>query len=182
MFYPLRLTPFTSSLSRSYIIPALLFNPILFLHSLNTILSRILPPILIPNVAVQPAPYTAKGPSAQHPHLDIHASDRLCWSYTIVMVGVQLVAFSRVQTRREERRERIKRKKEAGKQKRSEEIGWGLDGGSDETCHKSTGAVSLNGRSLESTNGDPGKTLKVFDRASDSEDKDSGSEGSEVIL
>ena len=183
MFYPLRSTPFTSTLSRSYVLPAILFNPILFLHSLNAILSRILTPVIIPNVAVQPAPYTAKGPSAQHPHLDVHASDRLCWSYTIVMVGVQLVAFSRVQRRREERKERVRRKKEGDMSNVSQEIGWGMDGGSDGAYQKSAGPASPNGRSLDSSssygsNEYPRKTVVVPDDPID----ESGSEESEVIF
>ena len=103
------------------------------------------------------------------------------------MVGVQLVAFSRVQTRREERKERIRHKKEGDRPKGFQEIRWGMDGGSDGACHSSTGATSPNGRSLDSSspygsNGYPRKTVKAFDDASDSEEKDSGSEESEMIL
>ena len=99
------------SLTTNYLLPAILLNPVLFLHSLNTILSRILPPV-IAATPVQPAPYSALGPSANHPHLDIHASENLCWSYTAVMVCAQLFAFGRVSQRREEGRERRERKRE----------------------------------------------------------------------
>jgi len=95
----------------TYLIPAILLNPVLFLHSLNTILSRILPPI-VAAVPTQPSPYSALGPSANYPHLDIHASDNLCWSYTAVMVCAQLVAFGSVSQAREEGRERKVRKRE----------------------------------------------------------------------
>jgi hypothetical protein len=99
------------SLTTTYLRPAILLNPVLFLHSLNTILSRLLPPI-VAATQVQPAPYSNLGPSANHPHLDMHASDNLCWSYTAVMVCAQLVAFGSVSQSREERRERRERKRE----------------------------------------------------------------------
>ncbi|MCJ1400081.1 hypothetical protein MMC11_003284 [Xylographa trunciseda] len=99
------------ALTTTYLIPAILLNPVLFLHSLNTILSRILPPIVVA-VPIQPSPYSTLGPSANYPHLDVHASDNLCWSYTAVMVCAQLVAFGSVSQAREEGRERRERKKE----------------------------------------------------------------------
>ncbi|MCJ1395554.1 hypothetical protein MMC18_008440 [Xylographa bjoerkii] len=99
------------ALTTTYLIPAILLNPILFLHSLNTILSRILPPI-VAAVPIQPSPYSTLGPSANYPHLDVHASDNLCWSYTVVMVCAQLVAFGSVSQAREEGRERRERTRE----------------------------------------------------------------------
>ena len=68
--------------------------------SLNTILSRLLPPIIV-DAAKQPPPYSTFGPSAQHPHLNIHASEKLCWSYTFLIVCAQLAAFGRVSGCRE---------------------------------------------------------------------------------
>ena len=78
--------------------------------SINTLLSRLLPPITV-DVAVQPPPYSTFGPSAEHPHLDIHNSEGLCWGYTFVIVCAQLVAFGRVSERREEykRKARLRR-------------------------------------------------------------------------
>ncbi|MCJ1288016.1 hypothetical protein MMC26_007369 [Xylographa opegraphella] len=99
------------ALTTNYLIPAILLNPVLFLHSLNTLLSRILPPIVAAG-PIQPSPYSTLGPSANYPHLDVHASDNLCWSYTAVMVCAQLVAFGRVSQAREEGRERKERKRE----------------------------------------------------------------------
>ena len=83
--------------------PAIFLNPILFLMSVNTILSRVLPPVLV-EASVQPPPYSTFGPSAEHPHLDVHASDGLCWGYTLFIVCAQLVAFGRVSERREEQK------------------------------------------------------------------------------
>ena len=99
-FFDMRLT-----LSTNYVIPAVLLNPILFLHSLNALLSRLLPPITI-DAPLQPPSYYPLGPSAQHPHIDMHVNDNLCWSYTLVMVFAQLVAFGRISRAREEMRER----------------------------------------------------------------------------
>ncbi|KAL8678629.1 MAG: hypothetical protein Q9186_005019 [Xanthomendoza sp. 1 TL-2023] len=104
------------ALSTSYLLPAIFLNPVLFLHGLNTILSRVIPPILDKG-PMQPPPYSTFGPSARYPHLDVHASDNLCWSYTVVMICAQLMAFGRVHRLREEGKEarRIKRERaEAG--------------------------------------------------------------------
>ncbi|MCJ1387006.1 hypothetical protein MMC17_010135 [Xylographa soralifera] len=109
------------ALTTTYLIPAILLNPILFLHSLNTILSRILPPIVAP-VPIQPSPYSPLGPSANHPHLDVHASDNLCWSYTAVMVCAQLVAFGSVSQAREEGRERKARKREREERRKAPNV------------------------------------------------------------
>lgn len=100
------------SLSTSYLLPALLLNPVLFLHGFNTILSRIIPPVVVAG-AVQPPPYSTFGPSSNHPHLDVHASDNLCWSYTVLMICAQLMAFGRIHRLREEGRERTRLKKES---------------------------------------------------------------------
>lgn len=96
-----------AALSNSYVMPAIFLNPVLFLISLNTILSRVLPPITV-DAAQQPPPYSTFGPSAQHPHLDIHASEKLCWSYTFLIVCAQLAAFQRVSECREESRLKAK--------------------------------------------------------------------------
>lgn len=99
------------ALSKNYIVPGLLLNPILFLWSVNTILSRLLPPIIV-NAAIQPPPFYPLGPSAEHPHLDIHSSERICWSYTAVIVCANLAAFGSVNERRQEAKERARLRKE----------------------------------------------------------------------
>ena len=101
----------------SYLLPAIFLNPVLFLHSFNTILSRILPPLVV-SATTQPPPFSDLGPSACHPHLDVHRSESFCWSYTIVMVCAQLMAFGRVSQCREERRERRRIKEELALKKR----------------------------------------------------------------
>ncbi|KAL8969747.1 MAG: hypothetical protein Q9183_001853 [Haloplaca sp. 2 TL-2023] len=109
------------SLSTSYLLPAVFLNPVLFLHGLNTILSRIVPPIAVAS-SVQPPPYSTFGPSGMHPHLDIHASDNLCWSYAVVMICAQLMAFGRVHRLREEGREK-RLKKDRVEARRMEPVG-----------------------------------------------------------
>lgn len=99
-------------IKRSYLLPAIFLNPVLFLHNVNTILSRILPPVVVP-VAKQPPPFSEFGPSANHPHLDIHSSEFFCWSYTIIMVFAQLVAYGRISQFREEDRKRRRVKEDA---------------------------------------------------------------------
>ena len=187
MVYHSQFTPITSSLSRSYVIPALFLNPILFLHSVNAILSRILDPIFIHNVAVQPAPYTVKGPSAQHPHLDIHASDQLCWSYTLVMVGVQLIAFSGIQTRRERWKEAIKCKKEAERLKKSQDLGLRMNGVLIEVPLAISDIMSAKSHGPDTVfpcyqNGSPEKEEGRSNDPFDGNGDDNESEESEVIL
>ena len=104
------------SISKSYIVPAIFLNPVLFLMSLNTILSRFLPPIIV-DAAKQPPPYSAFGPSAQHPHLNIHSSEKLCWSYTFLIVCAQLLAFERVSGCREAGKRKARTKGELAEAK-----------------------------------------------------------------
>ena len=99
------------SFGTNYILAALLLNPVLFLHSLNTILSRVLPPV-VATATAQPPPYSRLGPSGNYPHLDVHSSDSFCWSYTIFMVLAQMLAFGRVSSRRAAGRELKERRKE----------------------------------------------------------------------
>ncbi|KAL8941641.1 MAG: hypothetical protein Q9211_001736 [Gyalolechia sp. 1 TL-2023] len=94
-----------------YLLPAIFLNPVLFLHGLNTILSRIIPPVIVAG-PIQPPPYSTLGPSANHPHLDVHASENLCWSYTLVMLCAQLMAFVRVHRLTEEGKEKRRLKAE----------------------------------------------------------------------
>ena len=88
------------AISKSYIVPAIFLNPVLFLMSINIILSHCLPPVVV-EAAKQPPPYSTFGPSAQHPHINVLASEKLCWSYTFLIVCAQLAAFGRVSDCRE---------------------------------------------------------------------------------
>lgn len=87
------------AISIFYLVLAILLNPVLFLMSLNTILSFVLPPVVVdPSKETPPGP--TFGPSAQIPHLNVHASEKLCWSYTFLIVCAQLAAFEKVSERR----------------------------------------------------------------------------------
>ena len=99
------------AISKSYLVPAVFLNPVMFLLVLNTILSRVLPPVTV-DAAEQPPPYSTFGPSAQHPHLNIHTSEKLCWSYTFLIVCVQLAAFGKVSECREESKAKARMKRE----------------------------------------------------------------------
>ena len=100
-----------ATISKSYIIPAIFLNPVLFLLSINTILSRLLSPVTVDTVA-QPLPYSSFGPSAEHPHLDIHASEGLCWGYTCIMVCAQLIIYGKVRDCRSQAHQRSMAKRE----------------------------------------------------------------------
>ena len=99
------------SISMSYIIPAIFLNPVIFIHGVNTILSRILPPVVAAN-PVRPPAYSTFGPAAVHQHVDVQSSENLCWTYTIFMICAQLVAYNNVSQRREETRESRKKTEE----------------------------------------------------------------------
>ena len=90
------------SISTSYIVPAILLNPVLFLHGLNTFLSRMLPPTVIAGPTQRP-PYSQFGPAAVQPHIDVQSSENLCWGYTLVIICAQLVAYGQVSRRRAEK-------------------------------------------------------------------------------
>ena len=141
----------TKSLYANYLLPAIFLNPILFLHSLNTILSRILPPVHVAGT-LQPPPYSDLGPSGCHPHLDVHYSDNLCWSYTVVMVLAQLFAFDRVtqvrSAKREWMEERLEEREQATERSRGEESNWTAKGQANGGSARE-GKVAANGSAAE---------------------------------
>jgi hypothetical protein len=101
----------TASTLYHLILPTIFLNPVLFLHSLNTILTKLLPSM-----------NGYEGNSAQ-PHLDIHASESLCWGYTALIVWAQMAAFLRFDRLREEQeRARLTR---GGKLHRKDDNGYG---------------------------------------------------------
>ncbi|KAI9879844.1 MAG: hypothetical protein M1830_006867 [Pleopsidium flavum] len=134
-----------TNLTTTYLLPAILLNPVLFLHSINTILSRLLPPVLAATTP-QPPPHSRLGPSATSPHLDMHVSDNLCWSYTVFMVLAQLVAFGQVSQKRQtvrDRKEAVKlRKEEMEDAKKGREMNGGTESNG---VVKSNGGLKLNG-------------------------------------
>lgn len=96
-----------SSFSQSYVLPALLLIPIVFLHGLDTILSRALPPVPVAALLQQPA-FSTFGPAATHQHIDVRSSVKLCWGYTVIMLCAQLFAYDRFAQQREKRKATMK--------------------------------------------------------------------------
>jgi hypothetical protein len=92
------------SLSASYLIPAIFLNPAFVLHAINTFVSHAFPSPSA--VSVSPHPFMESiGPlPASKPYLDMHSDENLCWSYTVIMVFVQVLAFGRVQDNRVKRK------------------------------------------------------------------------------
>jgi hypothetical protein len=135
------------SLSSTYLLPAILLNPAFVLHLINTFISHWLPPP--PTVSVSPHPFMENlGPlPGTKLFMDIHADEKLCWSYTAVMVFVQVLAFGHVQDNRVRRKsakaakierekarkeklaamEQERRERERGEQKSNGYVG-GMDG------------------------------------------------------
>jgi hypothetical protein len=113
------------NLSTSYLLPAVLLNPAFILHLVNTYVSHMWPPPL--TISHSPHPFMESlGPlPGSKPFLDMHADDKLCWRYTIVMVIVQLLSFIRVSDnrgRRRSAREAAKLERERLRKEKSEQI------------------------------------------------------------
>jgi hypothetical protein len=113
------------NLSTSYLLPAVLLNPAFVLHLINTYVSHMWPP----PPTISHSPHTimeSLGPlPGSTPYLDMHADDKLCWRYTIVMVIVQLFSFIRVSDnrgRRRSAREAAKLERERIRKEKSEQI------------------------------------------------------------
>jgi hypothetical protein len=102
----------TASTLYSFLLPTIILNPVLFLHSLNTILTQLLPTM-----------NGHEGWSAQ-PHLDIHASESLCWGYTALIVWAQMAAFLRFDRLREEQ-ERARVSKGGKEKRKKDDNGYG---------------------------------------------------------
>ncbi|TVY87808.1 hypothetical protein LAWI1_G007504 [Lachnellula willkommii] len=109
------------SLSSTYLIPALIFNPAFILHLINTFASHFVPSP--PTVSHSPHPFMESiGPAhGTTLYMDMH-DDQLCWKYTAVMVVVQLFAFGRVSEKRGQRKARkaARLEKERLKKEKSE--------------------------------------------------------------
>lgn len=176
-----------TNLTTTYLLPAILLNPVLFLHSLNTILSRILPPVLAAAATTTPPaqqlPFCHLGPSPTSPHLDMHVSDNLCWSYTVFMVFAQLLAFGRVSQRRQtvrDRKDALRGRKEEGQVQDSYLGGEGNGSVESNGGWKVNGGVGMNGgkrvERLEET------TRPVTDEGDESDETDETTEEEEMIL
>jgi hypothetical protein len=77
----------------NFLIPSIVLNPVLFLHSLNALLTYLLPYL------------EGYDPESSHvqPHLDLHKDEHLCCVYSTFIVLAQLIAFRRYDLSKEER-------------------------------------------------------------------------------
>ncbi|PMD36030.1 hypothetical protein L207DRAFT_99427 [Hyaloscypha variabilis F] len=113
------------NLSTSYLLPAVLLNPAFILHLINTYVSHMSPPPLTISHSPHPIMESLGPLPGSEPYLDMHADDKLCWRYTIVMVIVQLFSFIRVsdnRVRRRSAREAAKLERERIRKEKSEQI------------------------------------------------------------
>jgi hypothetical protein len=113
------------SLSSTYLIPAIILNPALILHLINTFHSHMMPPPTTISYSAHPI-IEGFGPlPGSTPYMDMHADDTLCWRYTILMVFVQLLAFGRVSDNRVQKktaRAAAKAERERLRKEKSEKI------------------------------------------------------------
>ncbi|KAK2624470.1 hypothetical protein QTJ16_006420 [Diplocarpon rosae] len=88
------------AITSTYLLPAILLNPAFVLHLINTFISHMMPPP--PSISHSPHQFMESiGPLRNAaPCLDMHADYRLCWSYTAVMVVLQIFAFGKVSNNR----------------------------------------------------------------------------------
>ena len=182
------------SLSSTYLIPAIILNPALILHLINTFHSHMMPPPTTISYSAHPI-IEGLGPlPGSTPYMDMHADDTLCWRYTILMVFVQLLAFGRVSDNRVQRktaRAAAKAERERLRKEKSEKIeaigvytmakvsgiGSYLDG----TCdfpedHHTNGFANGNG----AVNGDA--KMSAGHKKSDSEESMTETSEEEVIV
>jgi hypothetical protein len=113
------------TLSSSYLLPAILLNPAFILHLINTYASHVMPPPHTISHSPHPVMESLGPLPGSTPFLDMHADDRLCWRYTILMVVVQLLSFVRVSDnrgRRKSAREAAKLERERLRKEKSEQI------------------------------------------------------------
>lgn len=93
-----------TSLTSNYLLPAVLFNPVVILHGFNTICSHMTPTAHV--VSTSNYQWLENlGPSvASGPYFDVHSNEQLCWGYTILMVLVQVLAYGTVNDNRDQRK------------------------------------------------------------------------------
>jgi hypothetical protein len=93
-----------TSFTSTYLLPAVLLNPIVILHGINTFWSHMIPSVIATSTS-QHQWLERLGPSAaSEPYFNVHNNDQMCWGYTAILVIVQILAYGRV------RNNRVKRK------------------------------------------------------------------------
>jgi hypothetical protein len=85
-----------TSLSSTYLIPAVLLNPVIILHGFNTFCSHFVSTTLPVSTSNHQWLENLGPAAATGPYVDVHSSDQLCWSYTLIMVLLQVLAYGKV--------------------------------------------------------------------------------------
>lgn len=188
-----------SSMTTTYLLPAILLNPAFILHCINTFVSHYAPP---PHtVSHSPHPFMESiGPvPGSKPYMDVHADDQMCWRYTAIMVIVQMLAFGRVQDNRSakkiakaaklEEKERLRQEKERLRQERKEAARMQALAEAKELERIRLDKVFANGSANGSTNGlTRPKSFSITSEASRTETEDddgsstTGSSEEEMIV
>jgi hypothetical protein len=150
-----------SSLTSTYLLPAILLNPAVILHGFNTFMYHQMPNPPVGTSTNQWLERLGPAGSAGH-YFDVHDNDQLCWWYTILMVVVQIFAYGQVNDTRVRKKSAIAAKKAdrerldklRDEKRKSESLSvpvpnghvHDLDGASDTPKH-------LNGAARKATNG-----------------------------
>lgn len=110
------------SFTTSYLLPGIVLNPVLLLHGFNTFASH-----YIPSAISTVASYSrykwmedCGPPGNQIPYFYVHTNDSLCWSYTAVMVVLQVLAYIKIVDDREtQKKKAVQIKAESDKPQRT---------------------------------------------------------------
>lgn len=142
-----------TSFTSSYLLPAIVLNPVIILHGFNTFMSHLIPPAFTASTShcqwlesIGPLPGST-------PYADVHVSDRLCWSYTFVMVFVQVLAFGQVNENRIQRKSARARKLEEGRRKTERDAAKPVSIYAKETGKANGHPISMDGTSDAKLNG-----------------------------
>jgi len=93
----------------SYFLPAIFLNPVVILHSMNTYFSYRFPPISTLSTSHHPTMEKYGPLPGSMPFFDVHGSENLCWTYTLIMVFAQLFAYTNISSRRLRKKSKLRR-------------------------------------------------------------------------
>lgn len=111
-------TLFTSS----YLLPGIVLNPVLVLHGFNTFASHYIPSAIstVESYSRYKWMEDCGPPGNQIPYFYVHNQNSLCWSYTAVMVVLQVLAYIKIVDNREAQRQlHLRKKAESNKTQRT---------------------------------------------------------------
>lgn len=110
-----------TSFTSSYLLPGIVLNPVLVLHGFNTFASHYIPSAISTVVSYSRYKWMEDcgPPGNQIPYFYVHNNDSLCWSYTAVMVVLQILAYIKIVDDREAQRQlHLRKKTESNKTQR----------------------------------------------------------------